>query len=583
MQTFSTNRQNGVITLVTSVLMIVGSIVLIGWFIEYERVVILIDGFPSMKANTAICFILLGTGVFLRLRRKQIGAIVVVIALVLISSFTLIEHIAKVDFGIDQLFVNDHWSSTYPGRMSAGTAIAFMFGGILIFGLNSWPDEHPYLFDIFLLLNLSGPLFAVFAYIYTPGSLFGTRLFSTMALHTAIGFLLFLVGIAFSAGGNCSASMFTRISPGGRRFRFLLPQVLILPLLLGWVLERAIMSQWIVPSLGIPIFSVTVVLIIIVALSWNAQRDDRWNALLEIERQERASIESKMQMVLDVAGDAVLLAAQDGTILHLNSGAEHILGYSAIELKEQHISTLIPPRLRERHEKHVHQFMASPDTSRFQDNPLHMVVLHKNGDELPVMITTTKRKLGSELLVTAIIKDASFVKGQIAALDEKVHFDALTGVRNRRGLETRLNTLKLGQRRKQDGLTVFMVDIDHFKKVNDTWGHDVGDEILKQFVVRVGECLRQTDELYRYGGEEFTVIANILSADEARDLAERICVKVREEPLLTNQDDEVAITCSIGIGVPMVNETSLLPALGRADKCLYQAKADGRNRVVSVI
>ncbi len=575
----TSNLSKCVTSIIISILIVVGFVVLWGWFVEYERIVILIDGFPSMKANTAICFILLGMGLLVRLRRNKSWATIIALTTVLISGLTIFEYATKSNFGIDQLVVKDPWSGIYPGRMSIGTAIAFFLSGVLIYVMDSWPDERPYLFDIFLILTLSGPLFAVFAYIYSPSDLFGTRVFSTMSLHTAIGFILFLVGIAINAGGSCSAGLLVRPTLAGKRFRFLLPQVLLLPLVLGWVLERVIIGGRITPSLGIPIFSVIVALIIIISLSWSAQRDDEWSTKLEIERQARSDIETKMNMVLDLAGDAVLLVAQNGTILYLNSGAERILGYSAVELRSKNISMLIPARLHARHENHMKTFIESVETSRIHNNPLHMVALHKNGNELPVMITITKRVVGKELLVAAIIKDASFVKRQIDTLNEKAHFDALTGIRNRRSFEERINAMKLSKQRKYDGLAILMMDIDYFKKINDTWGHDIGDEVLQGFAIRVNSCLRHTDELYRYGGEEFVVIANTLELGEANDLAERICNRVRATPIIS-EEVEITITCSVGIGVPLKGEKDIFPALERADKALYRAKESGRNRVV---
>jgi len=155
--------------------------------------------------------------------------------------------------------------------------------------------------------------------------------------------------------------------------------------------------------------------------------------------------------------------------------------------------------------------------------------------------------------------------------------DPLTGCINRRALENYVNELTPDSR---DNAAVFMLDIDHFKQVNDNYGHAVGDQVLVWFVEKSRSFLRKNDVIARIGGEEFTVYLPDASEQHARVVAERINNAIASEPFNMNGED-IAITVSIG-----AVHTSKAPNKGlslyrkAADVLLYSAKSSGRNRVV---
>ncbi|OPX94042.1 MAG: Response regulator PleD [Pelotomaculum sp. PtaB.Bin104] len=151
--------------------------------------------------------------------------------------------------------------------------------------------------------------------------------------------------------------------------------------------------------------------------------------------------------------------------------------------------------------------------------------------------------------------------------------DPLTGVANRRQLEKYLSQV-LG---KTTPLSLVMLDIDHFKKVNDTYGHQVGDEVLQHFARTVQKAIRPGDFVARYGGEEFTIICRA-ALDNAVSVAERVRQAVESTPANTSAG-EVRITSSQGVAEYKEGDTA--KALKeRADTALYEAKETGRNRVV---
>jgi two-component system cell cycle response regulator len=139
----------------------------------------------------------------------------------------------------------------------------------------------------------------------------------------------------------------------------------------------------------------------------------------------------------------------------------------------------------------------------------------------------------------------------------------------------------LMSRRRDNPMSALLVDIDHFKKVNDGYGHDVGDEVLREFAVRLANNVRTVDLACRYGGEEFVVLMPDTELIDAHAIAERIRHDVAGTPFSVNGGrDLLRVTISIGVAVagPQDGADSLLK---RADEAVYRAKAEGRNRVIA--
>jgi diguanylate cyclase (GGDEF)-like protein len=160
--------------------------------------------------------------------------------------------------------------------------------------------------------------------------------------------------------------------------------------------------------------------------------------------------------------------------------------------------------------------------------------------------------------------------------------DALTGVYNRRYLQARLAEECQRALRYGAGFSCLMVDLDHFKELNDTHGHPFGDEALKQVVGRVQKLIRKVDILARYGGEEFVLILPGTSLADARSLAERIRLAVQQAPVV--QDGTSApLTCSVGAcPFPTDKIRDMEDLIVHLDAAMYHAKRGGRNRVYAL-
>lgn len=160
--------------------------------------------------------------------------------------------------------------------------------------------------------------------------------------------------------------------------------------------------------------------------------------------------------------------------------------------------------------------------------------------------------------------------------------DPLTNCYNRHYFNMHLKNIMKECLEKNKELSLMMIDVDYFKKVNDNFGHNVGDECLKQIQKRIGENIRAVDLLARFGGEEFVVLLPDTKIDEAEVIAERIRSIIAEKPFDFFDSHKVNQTVSIGVAQMSYGE-SATQLIEHADKCLYRAKNSGRNKVVTSI
>jgi diguanylate cyclase (GGDEF)-like protein len=157
--------------------------------------------------------------------------------------------------------------------------------------------------------------------------------------------------------------------------------------------------------------------------------------------------------------------------------------------------------------------------------------------------------------------------------------DALTGIFNRGTILEFLNR-ELGRAaRSQSATGILMLDLDHFKQVNDTYGHLTGDVVLKEVAGRISQAVRSYDLVARYGGEEFLIVVPGCNADQIQDCAERVRSAIASAPVIV-RSSEIPVTVSIGATVATRGAITATDILAAADGALYQAKNSGRNRAV---
>lgn len=181
----------------------------------------------------------------------------------------------------------------------------------------------------------------------------------------------------------------------------------------------------------------------------------------------------------------------------------------------------------------------------------------------------------------AIKEDITLEKAAARELERLATTDPLTGSHNRRAFMEAVQHELDRVRRYETPASILMLDLDHFKRVNDEFGHAAGDTVLKHFVTQLGTSLRSADTLGRIGGEEFAVLLPETDLAGARDIANRIRTEIAARPAIT---DEARIPITVSIGVTIIHPSDISPdhILARADDGLYLAKRNGRNRVETV-
>ncbi|AWN48768.1 hypothetical protein DK419_22445 [Methylobacterium terrae] len=191
-------------------------------------------------------------------------------------------------------------------------------------------------------------------------------------------------------------------------------------------------------------------------------------------------------------------------------------------------------------------------------------------------IGTVERELSDATVRSTRV--AAFYRRQIEDLRQVAGTDVLTGLLNRRGFTGPAEDAFAQARGGRSGVAVLVVDIDHFKRVNDQHGHDAGDAVIRHVGALLAEAVRGTDTVARFGGEEFVVLLVGLGASEAAQIADRLCVAVRTAQI-AHGGTGIPVTVSIGVAAVAPCDPDIQAAIARADAALYEAKARGRDRV----
>ena len=299
------------------------------------------------------------------------------------------------------------------------------------------------------------------------------------------------------------------------------------------------------------------------------------------------------QRIFEFTPDALLVVDDQGRITLTNEKTAALFGYSRSELIGQPVEVLIPQRFAARHVERRQRFMQETQ-SRPMGAAAHLYALHRDGHEFPVDIMLSPMQVEGQTLVLCIVRDiterraaeetllrqTAELRKLHAKLKEQADRDSLTGLLNRRAFHELAEQLLKAARRRRESVTLMMIDLDHFKRVNDQFGHAEGDHVLKLTAAALTATARGDDIVARYGGEEFVVASMGSSESESLAAAERL-----REAVAAIRQAKSHITTSIGVATFTPNSERLDPAqalshlLEQADRALYAAKDHGRNQV----
>lgn len=190
--------------------------------------------------------------------------------------------------------------------------------------------------------------------------------------------------------------------------------------------------------------------------------------------------------------------------------------------------------------------------------------------------------MGTALLAGRLLKAKNLLEVQAIELEHQAKTDVLTGISNRRHFFEMAEREMMRARRSEKPMAMLMIDIDHFKKINDKCGHSAGDEVLKSLSLTSQGMIRNIDVFGRIGGEEFAIVLPETSMEQATTVAERLRDKLSETHLELANGERIPFTVSIGVSVLKDEDVSVEELLKRADEAMYRAKKHGRNRVCSL-
>jgi len=281
------------------------------------------------------------------------------------------------------------------------------------------------------------------------------------------------------------------------------------------------------------------------------------------------------QILLKLAPDAIIVSNHLGEIININNKAIELFKIPLTQRGTLSIEDLLPDSLRETHKKYREEFLRSDREVAMDDRGKHFLARKLNGEIIPVDISISAYETGRQKKSIAIIRDIS----EIQRLEEEVHTDSLTNILNRKGCEEAFDKALSRSYRYSTPLCLLMLDIDYFKKVNDQYGHQKGDEVLSKLSQILVSNVRDSDVVCRWGGEEFLIITPEINLQEAKSLAEKIRLKVEGSFL----NDSPSITASLGVAqlVEKDPENAKTNLIERTDKALYESKNNGRNQVTS--
>ena len=291
-----------------------------------------------------------------------------------------------------------------------------------------------------------------------------------------------------------------------------------------------------------------------------------------IENDVRIS-EEKFRAVAQTALDAIILADSNGSIVFWNESAGKIFGYTEQEILGKPLTILMPEQYRGTHQQGL-EHIRSTGKSEYIGRINEMSGLRKNGDTFPIELSVAMWRVGNETFFSGIVRDITKRKQMESKMQILATTDTLTHVFNRIKYAELMQREIERVRRYSHPLSIIMFDIDHFKKVNDTYGHMVGDDVLCMLTQIVKENLRETDFLVRWGGEEFVIITPETDLQRAEKLAERIRLATESYPF----DQVERVTLSFGVTQFHKDDTEDA-FIKRADDAMYMAKKNGRNRV----
>jgi diguanylate cyclase (GGDEF)-like protein/PAS domain S-box-containing protein len=568
--------------------LLLGALVLVGWRFEIGFLMHLAPGMGAMAPGTALCLALAGLDLLLlqpsrSSRGAQATARVLPILIAALGVTTLCEYAFGVDLGIDQLLFADNDRSvqtSHPGRISIIASFELSLLGIALW-LESGGGELAQAWARGLaLVCIACSMFGLLGFLYGQSALYSLPVFNGLALHTVLGLFLVCASLLSIQPARGLPSLLVSSGPGGTLGRRLLPAAALVPMGLGWLRVEGEQLGVFQSAMGVDLMTVAMIWLFFLLIWWNAHLLDA--ASRETSRAQ-ADLRAQAEEIRDLYENAPCgyhSLDVHGLVLRMNATELGWLGYAHEEVVgRRHFFELMTPAGQAVFQREFPRFVAQGE---IRDVELEMQ--RKDGSALCVSINASAiRDTAGQFVmsrstvfdITARKRVENALRDSEAAIRELALTDALTGIANRRRLDEALRAELNRVSRYGGRVSVVMADLDWFKRVNDEYGHAVGDAVLQRFAQLIRRQCRDTDLAARFGGEEFLVLMPEAGAKEAAAWAERVRV-LQERELVPPQ--RLPITATFGVAEYSPGEDAE-GLLHRVDDALYRGKSAGRNRV----
>ncbi len=276
--------------------------------------------------------------------------------------------------------------------------------------------------------------------------------------------------------------------------------------------------------------------------------------------------EARTRAVMDNVADAILLIDAEGRVRLANAACERVFGYALADLVGQSVEILVPEPYREG----PNAFLGEAE----EDESREIYGRRRNGTIFPMEVTLRRTRLGEAVYTIAVARDITSRKVQTAALRYQALHDALTDLPNRALMFDRLQQCVRSAHRENGRFALCLMDLDRFKLINDTLGHQVGDKLLQQVAQRLRLLLRESDTIARLGGDEFAILLPGADVRQAVHTVNKI-VQAFEQPFVVN-GQRLEVGCSLGIALYPHHGRDAGTLLQRADVAMYMAKRGNR-------
>lgn len=288
--------------------------------------------------------------------------------------------------------------------------------------------------------------------------------------------------------------------------------------------------------------------------------------------------------ILDNLYDGIFFVDTEGLITYWNSGAEALTGYLNKDVINRNYCEVFKPL--DQHGNDLCTYNSCPMRHVLNTATLIEVeayIRHKEGHLVPVSIRIAPvREVDRQFVVAVEIFSGNSprfaLRQKLEELQDMAMFDSLTGLANRRFLEMNLSTRLEELKRYGCSFSIMFIDVDRFKSINDMWGHQIGDRMLKMISTTMVNSLRSCDIIGRWGGEEFVALLINMKEDALFQVVDRFRRLVENSALTLDNGSSLSATVSIGATIARAGETAEM-LVERADKLMFESKQRGRNLV----